>query len=837
MLDYDYEDLLKNPNYKNQYVDEFNRYVSRIQQKIDCLHQNQNKLTQKKQKIEYQLEEHFNRIADKILESKKKIKYELNKDFKNFEENFGLIAADADGVKLGIANEIKKFAQIIDGANSAEKLNATQENGDEFLEEDALMINDSVNMYDDLNTSQQPNQDSIAQVKSVFENINELMNRDKKIDEIIDDENRTIVDLDTFEFVKCMPDLDCLCFGHVEKKPVFYMSPSIHFDTLNHTKFHLINKNLNEMFTFKKQTNCSITLSCPNISFIDKDYFHQQIEGEIFDSKNQKVISEIREKTDKEKRFIRIYFTPQTEGVYKLVVKYNQIHIDQSPFSFIVNTSDTSNSLNKSPQISSHQIQVIKPEPTEPMITNVLKPVNDQTVTPMKTRSLTAGRGRMLKNRMENKIAGDTASPFSPFQSQKRKSPSLQSFDLNNNYIENNDDSSMRELSSKLKKVVVDETGNTIHKYTPQSHQSISNIMSLDVIVNNSKNGHVNDSVCETIEGQVSLISRHLKKYSKSTDGLIKLLDESIPNIKAKFVCKYQNLSFPIGVRVCKTRKWVIVCDSSNNAVKIFDENKCQLLHTINGTKTRELDQPFTFIRPSAVLINYENNSEIFIKDDKEILVFDISDGCKLVRKFGFQILKRPYGLAFNKKGDLVLVDADMRNPLIYTFNKTTGEVINKKPYQPVLSRYSNTSELKSRFSGDNQMPLGSVLDPFEKSKVRFLCSCNDYLYASDLGRSIVFKTDLDGQTELAFGHHGRSKGQMNEPSGIHVDYDGQAILLGDSKNNRIQVYDGQGFYKCDLDFDEKIGRPSDIHLDSEGYLYISNFMQHDVKKFKLITS
>lgn len=44
------------------------------------------------------------------------------------------------------------------------------------------------------------------------------------------------------------------------------------------------------------------------------------------------------------------------------------------------------------------------------------------------------------------------------------------------------------------------------------------------------------------------------------------------------------------------------------------------------------------------------------------------------------------------------------------------------------------------------------------------------------------------------------------------------------------------GRYKCDIEFfEDKVIRPSDIHVDSEGYLYVSCFIQHCVKKFKLV--
>lgn len=114
------------------------------------------------------------------------------------------------------------------------------------------------------------------------------------------------------------------------------------------------------------------------------------------------------------------------------------------------------------------------------------------------------------------------------------------------------------------------------------------------------------------------------------------------------------------------------------------------------------------------------------------------------------------------------------------------------------------------------------------------MCISDDHLYVSDLGRSIVYKSSLQGDMELAFGHFGKAKGQMNEPSGIHVDGDGQAILVADSKNNRFQIYNGEGMYKCDLELDNNIQRPSDIYLDSENNLYVSCFISHNVKKFKL---
>ena len=131
-----------------------------------------------------------------------------------------------------------------------------------------------------------------------------------------------------------------------------------------------------------------------------------------------------------------------------------------------------------------------------------------------------------------------------------------------------------------------------------------------------------------------------------------------------------------------------------------------------------------------------------------------------------------------------------VRCPLIYVLKRETGEVLSKKPFTPGQKCHADSDKLLAAFGA--RRLLGASLQPFDKTKSRFLCVAGDSLYVSDLGRSVVYKTSLQsGEIELAFGHYGKAKGQMNEPSGIHVDADGQAILVADSKNNRLQVGGG----------------------------------------------
>ena len=167
-----------------------------------------------------------------------------------------------------------------------------------------------------------------------------------------------------------------------------------------------------------------------------------------------------------------------------------------------------------------------------------------------------------------------------------------------------------------------------------------------------------------------------------------------------------------IKVRVCNSRNWVIVCDSGENAIKIFNRETGEFLKEINGNPDKSKpQQEFTLHRPSAVLINDENDSEIFVKDDKEILVFNIDQKCTFIRKFGFKILRRPYGLAYNDNGNLVLVDADLRAPYIYVFDKNSGQVLSAAPYQPALQSKAQANTLYNRFSQDPCSPLGKIIN------------------------------------------------------------------------------------------------------------------------------
>jgi hypothetical protein len=261
----------------------------------------------------------------------------------------------------------------------------------------------------------------------------------------------------------------------------------------------------------------------------------------------------------------------------------------------------------------------------------------------LNSRAISCGRGRLLKqiitnseqenktqnnfNLNTNKIPQTQQQQQNNYrESQKRKSPLINFFQEN----EINDaDIELCEISTKLKKVVVDENSNQYHSY---SSKQIEN--------NNFDYSRLSTNKTSTLTSSSSLsnssfLDNHLKKYSTQKFG-------DLPPLKAVFQRKYSaNLSFPIGVAVSNAHNWVIVADNGTNSVKIFERSTGDLVHELKGETKRGAS---AFKRPSALLLNVKDG-EIYVKDDIQIQVFDVENNFTFKRRFGSNILKRPYGI------------------------------------------------------------------------------------------------------------------------------------------------------------------------------------------------
>lgn len=253
-------------------------------------------------------------------------------------------------------------------------------------------------------------------------------------------------------------------------------------------------------------------------------------------------------------------------------------------------------------------------------------------------------------------------------------------------------------------------------------------------------------------------------------------------------------LRFPIGVSTSRDGN-IIVADTGKNRVLVFDSQG-------TGLHSAALPRPHGFRRPSAVVCM--DNGCFAVKDDCCVYVF--SKHGEFIRSLGKTKLCRPYGLAVSSEG--MLFTLALGHPAkIWRFH-ISGVMESSAIYMPLFPR------------------------PRPMSKCRFLDIHKENLFVADLGLSSIYKSDLNGNVVCSFGKSGRSEGEFSEPSGVCAVEN--CLFIGDSKNNRVQVFDFNGKFKSVVKFSSGIHRPSGIHASADNKLYVLNYLHGVLKVFKL---
>ena len=167
--------------------------------------------------------------------------------------------------------------------------------------------------------------------------------------------------------------------------------------------------------------------------------------------------------------------------------------------------------------------------------------------------------------------------------------------------------------------------------------------------------------------------------------------------------------------------------------------------------------------------------------------------------------LRTPTYLEVNNKGELFVADRAHRSIYVFTLD---GEYLRKVgPADPEEARTWG--------------PLGLAFDE------------EDNLYVTDVGRSdlhqvVVF--DEDGTELMRFGRFGEvvemsdSPGVFFFPNGVRPLED--MIIVSDSNNRRIQVFDENGAFRGIM---RTAGTPRGMDIDSQGRLYVADALAHSV--------
>ncbi|KAL7647094.1 UNVERIFIED_CONTAM: hypothetical protein RMT77_002352 [Armadillidium vulgare] len=337
--------------------------------------------------------------------------------------------------------------------------------------------------------------------------------------------------------------------------------------------------------------------------------------------------------------------------------------------------------------------------------------------------------------------------------------------------------------------------------FTPYKiSEDIPVVRSEDILLSNSKEPNIDD-----VQGKISLngIKSDYGLESESfyvNEVIVKFLQKNlIAKCRFKFTGN-EKITFdhPIGVAELKSKE-IIVADTFANRLLLFNE-KCEFIRQIASSSVLK--------HPSAIVVLPDG--KFAVRNNKEIIVF--SPDCTFLKSFGSDFLKKPYGIAEDGQGNVITVDSGNSDSLNIVFiDVTTGNMVKK-------------------------IPVIDAVKPDQQctSKPRFITFRHpSTLLVVDLGLDKVFIINVrTGIVVKSFGSSGNGIGQFRDPSGIACEADG-FILVGDSRNHRIQIFTPCGEFVCVLRLDRPLRRPSGISLTQDGHLFVLNYWENSLVKYQ----
>ena len=177
--------------------------------------------------------------------------------------------------------------------------------------------------------------------------------------------------------------------------------------------------------------------------------------------------------------------------------------------------------------------------------------------------------------------------------------------------------------------------------------------------------------------------------------------------------------------------------------------------------------------------------------------------------------LNIPHGIAVRDNGDIVVAENGVH----------------------CITTLNNKGELIKRFDTKGSKE-GALTHPYG------VAVTNDgHILVTDNHR--LQKLTTDGVCIKSIGSNKSDNGrlQFNYPRGITIHPTTGQILVADSDNNRIQVFNNDLAFSHTITrwFTNPLNEPFDVALDNEGYLYVAEFGNHCITKLttegKYITS
>jgi DNA-binding beta-propeller fold protein YncE len=209
-----------------------------------------------------------------------------------------------------------------------------------------------------------------------------------------------------------------------------------------------------------------------------------------------------------------------------------------------------------------------------------------------------------------------------------------------------------------------------------------------------------------------------------------------------------------------------------------------------------------------------------------------------------FREMVRPYGIAVDSQGRVIVTDPAISAVHIFDFAKRKYKMIDRwdKNNDPMIAPqcaavdeedniYITDAEAGKIFVFDPQGKTRKVFGKAKKGQEGFFRRPTGIaidrethrVYVTDTLADRVFILDAGGRVLRSFGRHGGERGEFNFP--INVQVKNGVVVVVDAMNFRVQLFDRDGNFEGQIgtigDPAGGIYRPKGVGIDSENHIYI----------------
>ena len=208
-----------------------------------------------------------------------------------------------------------------------------------------------------------------------------------------------------------------------------------------------------------------------------------------------------------------------------------------------------------------------------------------------------------------------------------------------------------------------------------------------------------------------------------------------------------------------------------------------------------------------------------------------------------FRFLVRPYGLAVDSRGRILVTDPGVAGVHIFDFGQRKYKFVQRRPNDAdgmqspqciavdAQDNFYVTDSMAGEIfvfdaNGKYQRRIGHLKGGegyFKRPTGIAVDSQAQRIFVTDTLRDQVFVLDMQGVVLQTIGHSGSGQGEFNLPTELRLD--GPNLLVVDAMNFRVQVLDRSGAFQSSFGIlggePGALYRPKAMGIDSENHLYI----------------